>query len=270
VVNSAVATYGLKRDFFKILDAKIFYAFFSRPIDEYGVQRGFYLDLPWLDSRVDGYISDNCIMAQALYLEGIERERVDVLPIPLESDLRYRVPIGGQDILWCSRMDPEKRPELLLEIAKLCPGLRFRVYGLPLLGDPNIAERLRAVKNIDYRGGFDTFSDVDCRGCAAFLYTSAYDGMPNVVLEAMQSGLPVVATGVGGVPEALDCGRGISLPVGAPPADYCRALDQLVGSLPRRLYHSVQAVNYTRKRHSFSEFSNRLAKVLARHGLGSN
>ena len=37
----------------------------------------------------------------------------------------------------------------------------------------------------------------------AFLYTSAYDGLPNVVLEAMGHSLPVIAPDVGGVREAV-------------------------------------------------------------------
>jgi len=44
--------------------------------------------------------------------------------------------------------------------------------------------------------------------CASdvFLLTSAYEGMPNVIMEAMFAGIPVVATCVGGVPDLIQDG----------------------------------------------------------------
>jgi glycosyltransferase involved in cell wall biosynthesis len=39
-----------------------------------------------------------------------------------------------------------------------------------------------------------------------FLLTSAYEGMPNVIMEAMFAGVPVVATRVGGVPDLIQDG----------------------------------------------------------------
>jgi glycosyltransferase involved in cell wall biosynthesis len=45
------------------------------------------------------------------------------------------------------------------------------------------------------------------------------EGSPNVVLEAMNAGVPIVATAAGGVPEILDGGKyGILVPVKDPPA----------------------------------------------------
>lgn len=49
----------------------------------------------------------------------------------------------------------------------------------------------------------------------AFVLASSFEGMPNVVMEALGAGLPVVATDVGGVRELVDDGRtGFVVPAG--------------------------------------------------------
>lgn len=65
-----------------------------------------------------------------------------------------------------------------------------------------------------------------------FLLASHAEGMPNAVLEAMAAALPVVATGVGAVPEMLP--EGVLVPVGDPGA-IARVLLELAGDPERRL-----------------------------------
>lgn len=52
------------------------------------------------------------------------------------------------------------------------------------------------------------------RQARALVLCSRIEGQPGVVVEAMGAGLPVVATAVGGVPELLDCNRGVLVPQG--------------------------------------------------------
>jgi len=64
-------------------------------------------------------------------------------------------------------------------------------------------------------GGRDDIADI-MRGLDLFVLPSLNEGICNAVLEAMASGLPVVATAVGGNPELIDDGRSGQL---VPPSD---------------------------------------------------
>jgi teichuronic acid biosynthesis glycosyltransferase TuaC len=59
--------------------------------------------------------------------------------------------------------------------------------------------------------------------------SSLREGYPNVLLEALACGLPIVATNVGGVPEIVTDGSlGILVPLGQP-AELAQALDAALG-----------------------------------------
>jgi len=107
-------------------------------------------------------------------------------------------------LLWCSRICNQKRPDLLLSIAKALrsrvPNLEIDVYGhfeYPYTVSMMDADILR------YRGSYNNFADLPINRYDGFIYTTAFDGLPNVILEALGAGLPVIAPAVGGIPEAV-------------------------------------------------------------------
>jgi len=108
-------------------------------------------------------------------------------------------------LLWASRISSQKRPQLVLRIAdklkEQMPNVEIDVYGRCDPGQDVSSIQARA--NLTYLGPYKNFFDIDLSGYTAFLYTSHFDGLPNVVLEAMAAGMPVVAPNVGGIPEAV-------------------------------------------------------------------
>jgi len=75
-----------------------------------------------------------------------------------------------------------------------------------------------------------------------FALPSHSEGSPNVVLEAMSAGLPIVATTVGGVPEILEHEKTALLVTPRNPELMATALVQVLGSeeLRRRLGSSAE------------------------------
>lgn len=125
--------------------------------------------------------------------------------------LRKRYLPGGKGIilLYVGRMAPEKDLEVLMEAARLLNqcGLSYRLL---MVGDGPSRRKLedRGIDNVFFCGYlrgqdlYDLYASADM-----FVFPSVTETFGNVVLEAMASGLPVVATLAGGVEDNLLHGR---------------------------------------------------------------
>jgi glycosyltransferase involved in cell wall biosynthesis len=131
----------------------------------------------------------------------------------IRQDQEGPLPHVPKKLLWASRLHPQKRPALLPLIARklqeLDPAWQVDVFG----NGPAEAELRAAIaglKGIRLMGPYNGFDSLP-RDYAAFVYTAVYDGLPNVILEAMAAGMPVLAPRIGGIPEVLSDGAGILL-----------------------------------------------------------
>lgn len=120
-----------------------------------------------------------------------------------EPELKESPPV--RKLLWASRLSAQKRPDLLLAIANRLqeadPDVVIEVFG-DASADFDL-HQFKKSKNIVYRGGFNGFDSLKPSEFDALIYTSAFDGLPNVILEAMAAGLLVIAPDVGGIREAV-------------------------------------------------------------------
>jgi glycosyltransferase involved in cell wall biosynthesis len=113
---------------------------------------------------------------------------------------------GKLHVLWASRITRQKGPDILLNIARLCldrPFL-FELYGEPDEEYQGILAECADIDNLQYRGGFDGLASLDLDSYDVFLYSARYDGLPNILLEAMALELPVIASAAGGVAELIE------------------------------------------------------------------
>ena len=138
------------------------------------------------------------------------------------AEARARPYDGELHALSVGRIDAEKNPLMLAEVlARLDGRWRLVVAGDgPLAGE--LAGRLQ-------HGGLDERADLRgylplgeellglYRASHAFLHVSWTEGVPQVLFEALAAGIPVVATAVGGVREAVQ-GAALLVPPGDPGA----------------------------------------------------
>jgi glycosyltransferase involved in cell wall biosynthesis len=119
---------------------------------------------------------------------------------------------GGLTILSVGRLEQEKNPEMLAEVmAQLCSD-DGREWRLVVCGEGPLEETLAArleelgvADRAELRGYVpaDEMREI-YRSSHFLLHTSWTEGLPQVLIEAFAAGLPVVATDVGGIREAVD------------------------------------------------------------------
>lgn len=97
-----------------------------------------------------------------------------------------------------------------------------------------------------------------------FCLSSLWEGLPYVVLEAMAYGLPVVSTGVDGIPEAVAHGASGLLVPSADPASLATAIVGLLGDAPQRAAMGAAGAAIVTERFGLGRMADELTDVYHR------
>jgi glycosyltransferase involved in cell wall biosynthesis len=156
-------------------------------------------------------ISDNQMLLDELHeIYHLDRRRLiaHYQPVKLKGSPTPRIATskGPLKILWAGRLDRQKRVDLLNSIAAACADddFEFHAYGGRVLDSTGPEPH---GPHLEFHGPFDGFESLPTHEFDVFLYTSQWDGLPNVLQEAIAHGLAVVASSAGGVKELIKTGE---------------------------------------------------------------
>lgn len=169
------------------------------------------------------------------------------------KEIASRNPSRRLRVLWAGRLDEEKRIDLLLELIERADFADFHVYGQAVVNAETV---LPARPNVFYKGPFSSPEElVNEIVYDAFVFTSRWEGMPNILLEVGALGVPVIAPTVGGVGELISDYTGYPLSEKPDVSDYLQALE-LVRQRPQEAAERAQTLRHLiERRHSWPAFS---------------
>lgn len=178
-----------------------------------------------------------------LRYEALPPDRVVTIPNGVDTDFfrpfsaeekraarkRFGWPEGAWIAGSLGRLAPEKNQSLLVWLAQAAPGAVF-VLGGAGPGEGSLRRRIAEARLGDR---FDLCGQVEARrefyqALDAFVLPSLHEGLPMTVLEAMASGVPVLASRRGGIPSAIAHGKDGLLADPARPGEFLGALEVLM------------------------------------------
>lgn len=193
---------------------------------------------------------------RVITVSGALRERVIGLGIPPEkvatlrngvdldrfrpldrAEARRRTGFSGQTVVAVGNLLPVKDHELLIRAASRLPQVNLVIIGGgPLRGrlhqlarDCGIANRFRLIDVMPQHELVTYYSAADVS-----VLTSRHEGMPNVVLESLACGTPVVAMACDGVPELFGSPAAGRLVTDRSPGAVAAAISAVLAAPPDR------------------------------------
>lgn len=162
----------------------------------------------WIGQRADAVVANSCAGASLW-------RRAVVIPNAIE--LAIGEPRDDAKLVFAGRLVADKAPELLIDALVRVPRVRVVMFG-----EGPLRARLQA--EIDRHGldvtlaGFRSDWTLQLATATALINPSRVEGEPNVVLEAMAAGCPVIASDIPAHRELLADDRGILVAVDDPAA----------------------------------------------------
>lgn len=162
--------------------------------------------------------------AEEYFLQlGVYKEKIQVIPNAVNyeqfanfhttANFKQQYNIDGKVVLFVSNLQKRKGAQHLIkvipQIIQELPNTNFVIVGEGPYRKylENLSNRLQIKNKIIFTGHLSPKKLLEAYHAAdVFVLPSAFEGLPTVILEAMASGVPVVASKVGGIPSVIQNG----------------------------------------------------------------
>lgn len=170
-----------------------------------------------------------------------------------------------KQVLFVGLLSPQKGLEYLLRACRELKDKRHDII-INIIGDgPNRQEYERLANGLGISDvvkfhGIKTKKEIAdfMRRSHIFILTSLYENLPCVLIEALTSGLPIVATNVGGIPEIINENVGILVePKNS--HTFAIAIENMIHKLP--IYPSLEISEYSQKKFSYEAIGEKLNDI---------
>lgn len=217
------------------------------------------------NSLVDCIVANSRAVAQfALEQEHGEPNGYRVIPNGIDVDafasrvdprhvrLRYRIPFHTHVIGIVANFSPVKDHGLFLEIARELLRRRADCHFFMAGTGPLREKTMQRVKALGMGDQFTCAAPLEevqdlYKLMAVSVLCSKMEGFPNVIMESMASGTPIVAAAVGGIPELVQDGVTGRLVSSRNPADFADAIEWMIGHPEDSKAMTDRAAEFARK-----------------------
>ena len=213
--------------------------------------------------RANAVVAVSTSQTARLMRDGYPPDAIRVIPSGVADDppvrerhaVRAELDVGRGVFLavLVASLRPEKRAALFVEQVTAAHAVEPSIHGLVVGDGPEAASVARAVARSNGAVrmlGFRSDAVDIVHAADVLCLTSAVEALPLSVLDAMSVARPVIATNVGGVPEAITDGESGVLISPDNPADMALALVELARSRARA--EALGRAGRTRQQRSFS------------------
>lgn len=180
----------------------------------------------WLDRLTQGFVDHNVCVSRAvaefsIHKSGLKVSKVSVIANGVEFDrFATAIPLDRSTlgltsaplILFVGRLDPQKAPFVLLEAFERLVA-RHADWQLLFVGDGPLRSSINdwivahGLTSSIFMAGWRPDVPSILRSADLLALPSLWEGMPNIVLESMAAGLPVVVSRVEGTDELIRDGE---------------------------------------------------------------